>query len=425
VTPAPEPEASKAATISEETARHIEQARHGFPVTADEWTAITTPTYRIVDQQVSRIQQEVDKLQAELDKVTADTQAEFKAKRTPKYKRRDILHDRTWHLESNIRVSENQLAHQREIAAMDPQDAADKGYAALLKPQKGDAYERDDHGNRLAPAELNKHLDTVLSVGEKIHGDFAEHMFSDPELERLQELKDNARISEYADAAKAYRARQATILRELLASVRSMGGHQQAVQAGEAAVRPDFETLIREAEQVFPTAWLVAADKRGPLNIVHSDRAYFLAQQGKADTLAMSTDTYDPHSAFSSYPAEVTAHELGHRMEQTIPGLTHLEFALVRRKALDKYGELPQPSSLSAVTGSAGYRPDEVTLEDEWPEPYTGKTYEHRDPTDPAAQSWELFQVSLQDTFGRSNRVYAGLQGQIFALGALALLGEE
>lgn len=421
---APEPEAPKAATVSEETARHIDQARQGFPLTTDEWTAITTPTYRIVDQQIAHIQQAVDKLQTELDKVTAETQAEFKARRTPKYKRRDLLNDRTWQLESNIRVSENQLAYQHEIAAMDPQEAEAKGVAALLKPTKGDAYERDDYGNRLAPAELNKHLDTVLSVGEKISGDFNDHMFSDPELERLQELKDNARIGEYGPAAQAYRARQQTILRELLASVRSMGGHQQRVQAGDTAVRADFEDLIREAERVFPTSWLAAADKRGPLSVVHSDRAYFLAQQGKADTVAMSTDTYDPKSAFSSYPAEVTAHELGHRMEQTIPGLRHLEFALVRRRALDKHGELPRPSTLSTLTGSTAYRSDEVTLEDEWPDPYTGKTYEARDPTDPAAQSWELFQVALQDTFGRGDRVYAGLEGQIFALGVLALLGE-
>jgi hypothetical protein len=422
--PEPTPEAPKA-RVSEETARHIEQARQGFPLTAGEWNAITTPVQRVVDRQIADIQQEVDKLQAELDKVTAETQAEFKAKRTPKYMRRDILHDRTWQLESNIRVTESQLAHQREIAAMDTQEAEDKGVAFLLRTDKGDSYERDDYGNRLAPAELNKHLDTVLSVGEKIHGDFAERMFSDPELERLQELKDSARIGEHGDATKAYRARQQTILHELLGSVRSMGGHQQAVTAGDAAVRPDFVDVIREAERVFPTAWLVAADKRGPLNAVHSDRAYFLAQEGKADILAMSTDAYDPNSAFSSYPAEVTAHELGHRMERTIPGLTHLEFALVRRRALDKHGDLPQPSALSAVTGSTAYRPDEVTLPDEWPDPYAGKTYEHRDPTDPAAQSWELFQVSLQDTWGRGDRVYAGLQGQIFALGVLALLGEE
>jgi hypothetical protein len=308
---------------------------------------------------------------------------------------------------------------------MDPQEAADKGVEFLLRNEKGDAYERDDYGSRLAPAELNKHLDAVLSVGEKIHGDFAEQMFSDPELERLQELKDNARIGEYGDAAKAYRARQQTILRELLASVRSMGDHQQKVQSGDATVRSDYEDLIREAERVFPTSWLLAADKRGPINVVATDRAYFTARGNGRDELGMSPDHYDPNGGFSSYMAEVTAHELGHRMERTIPGLTHLEFALVRRKALDEHGELPQPSALSAVTGSSAYRADEVTLEDAWPDPYTGKTYEHRDPTDPASQSWELFQVSLQDTFGRGDRVYAGLQGQIFALGVLALLGEE
>jgi len=424
VAPPPEPEAPKA-KISDETARHIERARQGFPLTSDEWTALTTPTIRSIDQQIASTQREIDQFRADLNKVTAETQAEFTAKRTPKAKRGGILHDRTWMLESDIRLREDHLAHQREIAAMGPEEAEAKGYTALLKPRKGDAYERDDYGRLLAPAELNKHLDTVLSVGEKIHGDFAELLLSDPELQRLQDLKDNARMGTGGDARKAYRARQQTVLRELLASVRSMGGHQQRVQAGDTAVRADFEDLIREAEQVFPTAWLVAADKRGPLDAVHSDRAYFLAQEGKADILAMSADHYDPEGGFSGYAAEVTAHELGHRMERTIPGLTHLEFALVRRKALNEHGQLSRPSELSAVTGSAAYGPDEVTLEDEWPNPYTGKTYEARNPTDPAAQSWELFQVSLQDTFGRGDRVNAGLQGQYFALGALAMLGEE
>jgi hypothetical protein len=431
--PQPEPKPPKRAAVSEETQQHLAQARQGFPSAAEEWDAITHgPAQRRVDQRIAETQKEIDDLTAQLEKVKADTEAEFRAKRTPKYKRHNILSERTSSLEGQIYQRNYWLEDYQRVAAMDPVEAANSGNSVLLEVVKGDRYERDGSGRRLAPAELNQHLDTVLTTGEHLMNDYYDHLTTDPEISRLEAARDaaaeapaNVRATRVDAAVKALRARQSEVLRELLASVRPMAGHQQALGAGDAKVRADFEDLVREAEQVFPTAWLLAADKRGPISAVHSDRAYFSERPGGHDVVAFDTTTYDPRTAFTSYAAEVTAHELGHRMEVTIPGLTHLEYAMVQRRALNGKSDIPAPSALRDITGNSAFDVWEVTYEDEWPNPYTGKTYGSRDSIDPAALAWELFQVSLQDTFGRGDTVYAGTEGQRFALGVLALLGEE
>jgi hypothetical protein len=108
-------------------------------------------------------------------------------------------------------------------------------------------------------------------------------------------------------------------------------------------------------------------------------------------------------------------------MEQYVAGLRELEYTLVRRRAMSN-GVLDAPKNMASL--SAAYKADdqEWAYEDMWGDPYTGKTYEAYSPNDPASMSSEVFQVGLQDLFGRGSRQFGGIELQAFVLAALALL---
>ncbi|TFI40246.1 hypothetical protein E4P29_25370 [Rhodococcus sp. 1R11] len=175
-------------------------------------------------------------------------------------------------------------------------------------------------------------------------------------------------------------------------------------------------------EQYFPTDWLVAAAGRGTLRVGVAERAFF--QRGTdGDTLAAASfdELPDYRGAFRSYPEAVMVHELGHRMEQAVPGLTQLEYALVRSRSVTD-GILEEPTGI--YQGVDGLE-HEIGYEDQWRNKYAGKTYATDSQADPAREPAEVFQVGLQDTLGRSDeRGEFDETGQLqaFVLGVLALL---
>ncbi|GAA0638168.1 hypothetical protein GCM10010174_70020 [Kutzneria viridogrisea] len=427
----PPPPAKPRAKVGEETRQKIKHAAASLPKSRQDWDDVVVRTERRVDTRIRETEAELDKLKQQRDELVAEVQAEFKRKRTPKYKRDDLLRERTRDLDSAIVQREYMLTSYRETAAKAPGEVH-SSEQFLHQVETRYHYPLTSDGRRLAPREYEKHLDTVLDVGASIHNDFYDALTKDAEAERLQHLLEEARTqhgtgsAEAKQAQRQARARHSEILRDLLASVRDMAGHQQRIGTRADGVRSDAVDLLREAESIYPTDWLKLADARGPLDILPTDRAYFLAKSGTrtADRIAFDTDTYEAGTAFSSYAAEVTAHEVGHRMEQAVPGLTHMEFTLVRRRAT-RSGVLEEEQLLSKVTGSSAYSPAEITLADEWPDAYTGKTYEARNREHPASVAWELFQVGVQDTFGRGDVVYAGTEAQHFVLGVLSLLGRS
>lgn len=177
---------------------------------------------------------------------------------------------------------------------------------------------------------------------------------------------------------------------------------------------------VRRAETIYPADWLRAGTARGELDIGKADRAFF--NETWDFIAAPETDKVPNYrGAFDSYPDEVMAHELGHRMETLIPGLTQLEFALIRSRST-KNGVLePQ----TKVYPNRPELADEVGYEDDWHNKYAGKTYANDQMADPARRAAEAFQVGIQDTFGRSNptgEFDKTSQLQEFVIGVMALL---
>jgi hypothetical protein len=452
VTP-PQPEAATPAAppkpqarVSQATRDRIEEVRQALPSSREEWADArrvqVSPERLGYDIRIGEFEEELKGYRAERAKIVSDKEAEFKRKRTPKHKRPHLLEEATWRIDSDIRFTENTIESMTE-----ERDAFLRGdpgnYSSWLsrtEPAKYEyTYQKDPFGNLLPPEEYQQHLDRVLDVGESLRDDLQDAYMQDSVLTKLRE--DVTRLAKAeepdADALRAAQVavaeREAETILTLLADVRKLGGKVKTTLADAeliasrgptaTAVREDWPELLEEALKHFPREWL-AAMRDTPMTLLGSQRAYYGPGAGPAGTDLFALDTSAPgwyNGAFSSYAAEVATHELGHRMEQYVPGLRELEYTLVRRRAVQN-GMLELPREMSAIYPGSGYRQGELTYEDAWADAYTGKTYERSDPDDPASAPSEAFQVGLQDLFGRSARNFGGLQLQQFVLGCLATL---
>lgn len=293
-------------------------------------------------------------------------------------------------------------------------------------------YPLDRNGAKLVPEKLQRHLDTTLAVGKAIRADAVKKFDTDSALKKLRKedkdlLASGGAFSPRRDAIfRDIARREQAILLQTLSEVRPIGGVKQAVKLSTTGLgRATAGTAegiasVRRAESIYPADWIRAGTARGELDIGKANRAFF---NETWDFIAAYDKDYKPdyRGAFDSYPDEVMAHELGHRMETLIPGLTQLEFALIRSRST-KNGVLEPQTKLFPNKPELA---DEVGYEDDWRDRYAGKTYANDQMADPARRAAEAFQVGIQDTFGRSS--FSGefdktsqLQG--FVLGVMALL---
>ncbi|MCJ0980425.1 phage minor capsid protein [Rhodococcus sp. ARC_M12] len=293
-------------------------------------------------------------------------------------------------------------------------------------------YPKDKNGAKLVPEKLQRHLDTTLTVGKAIRADAVKRFDTDPAMKKLRKedkdlLASGGAFSPRRDAIfRDIARRESALIREALAEVRPIGGVQQAAKIADVPL-PDATkgiaediAAVRRAEKIFPDKWLQMATAKSTLEVGRSDRAFY---NGTWDFIAAPEKDHKPNyrGAFDSYSDEVMAHELGHRMETLIPGLTQLEFALIRSRST-KNGILePQ----TKVYPNRPELADEVGYEDDWHNKYAGKTYANDQMADPARRAAEAFQVGIQDTFGRSNptgEFDKTSQLQEFVIGVMALL---
>lgn len=434
VKPEVEAPATRTTPLSEASERRIAEVRGQLPRERDGWLDARR---QLVDHSAARSRREaaiaratsdLENAHAERDEVVRRKEEEFRRRRTPKVKRPDLLREATAPIDNWIEYLEGRLQEDRQRLQE----------LARRPPEYQFTYRRDPNGRLLPPEEYEKYLDQVLGVGELLRGDLGAALDGDEEhqrmFERVQELvkEPNVDPAQLRAAQSRLASRQAEAIRRLLADARGMGGSIKA-EAGDAEavasrgegaseVRPDWRDLLQESLQHFPAEWLERM-KDHLMVLVGSDRAYYLGGGGPggADLFALGTREPAYNGAFSSQAAEVAMHELGHRMEQYVPGLRELEYTLVRRRAVQD-GVLDAPEELSAIYPGSAYGQGEQTYRDEWADAYAGKTYEAYARSDPASMPSEAFQVGLQDLFGRSGRRFGGLELQYFVLGCLAVL---
>lgn len=324
------------------------------------------------------------------------------------------------------------------------------------------SYPRDIAGVPVPPPELVKMHDAVQRAGEAIHADVKQAIDADPELLRL--TKDRGRASaerwlpgaSAADRAAALTRiveinqlmarRERELVKDALDQLRPIGGakltnvkpvttaHDVAMLPGDVTglvpARADWQAHFVETSAHMPDDWVRRANTV-ELQVAASARAYHQSNsvdwrrpaRGEPMLMAMSNGDRAYGGAFASYASEVTFHETGHHMEALVPGLKALEFAYVRSRTT--HGGIVEPTVRMADLQGGGYESYEVAYKDEFPNAYTGRTYE-LSTGDPANAPWEAFQVGLQQTFGRQQYArYGDDTLEHFVLGVMATLGRS
>ncbi|WP_343951678.1 phage minor capsid protein [Nonomuraea longicatena] len=393
--------------LSHESRRLVDEVRQTLPHGRQAW----------LDQRLSLDRSPRRQVDALIEEYETDI-AELRSKRQTKT------------IKQRLAEWEQSLARYRRLATLpsDQVEASDAWLFQQAPPKKDYRYKKDPNGALLPPDAYEQYLDGVLATGRSLHDDLRRALDADAEVRRLrQEIQRALVFSEeeritLREKRAELASREADIVRRLLAEIRPMGGQikveelhgQAAKDAGVKVVRPDWRDLLDEALPNFPADWLATMkDKTLRLGNARSGRAYY---NDYNDVMALD-DAIEPayDGSFGSHSAGVLTHEMGHRMENHVPGLRELEFTYIRRRSTTD-GTLEQPQAIY------DYGAKEMGYPDRWANPYAGRTYERGFHPDPASESWEVFQMGLESLFGRSGRVIDREDLDEFVLGILATL---
>jgi hypothetical protein len=177
-----------------------------------------------------------------------------------------------------------------------------------------------------------------------------------------------ARVTNLVDADSYKRAVQ-----DSLRKVRGMGSdldHPISPNSDQRAI----DAFHNHARRDLPTEWWETSIKRGPLRFEDQgpDGRGVYRQRTTGDEIAVGGS--------DSYVAELSSHELTHRMEYLRPEIGFAEQGFYARRTK---GE-------EARWLGAPYREDELYRPDEFPDPYMGKDYGR-------GSSWEIATMGIQD----------------------------
>lgn len=202
-----------------------------------------------------------------------------------------------------------------------------------------------------------------------------------------------------------------------LGNITAHDGHYK--QDGPA--RSDWQDQIKQTSGLYPDDWVEMSNKT-PLQVATSPRAHYSHHNG---VLAMDEEEVSPSlsgytGGFASDAHEISAHEFGHRMESTVPGLTQLEFAYVRSRTTLPSGDLEPLEDMRNLYGG-GYNAGEMARIDKFSNAYAGKEYASKYALDPGESPWEAFQVGIQQLYG-GPRDFGGDDLTAFTFGVLATL---
>jgi len=462
-----------------ETIAHVKEVSASLPKTQDEWASMWRKPKpgkfeRMIDYRVGQLQQDLDKQDALLEQGKQRV-AEAKAKGVEWAKSRNYKPGtKQWNdtLSSWTHMHEQFMKNSEQVrqSKLDELDQAKRWQAdpELLRRENSSTnadnllnrlpveyeytFPRDGNDIVVPPAALKAHHERVQSAGRMLGVDLADAVAKDPELTRLRAeyaTHENTSLvgKTYTERDMAWlerrrvtyeiRRRQREMTLDALSQVRAMGGasHTKArapeahelpsrIVGDKQVARADWREQLAVGEQHFPKDWIVTSDTR-PLDIISSDRAYHVDAgfTSGATTLAMNTEKGKPTGytgGFQTAVQEITVHEMGHRMEDMIPGLKALEFAYVRSKTTNKKGVVEKQAKLRDVSGG-GYADSEVAYPDDFTNAYTGKTYERFKEPNPAERPWEVFQVGLQQVYGQDT-LFGDTTLNDFVLGTLATL---
>lgn len=251
----------------------------------------------------------------------------------------------------------------------------------------------------------------------------------DRALEAAQARGEEARLAARA-AREAATARRGDLLHQVVGSRRPMASRDDITvtpgredpRGNYGAERPGTEDdleKIRKAATAFPKEWVEKMEsERGGLYVTFSDRAYYRAKNPFSTNPGDHINLCDygrnyQQGYFGNYMEQIAAHEIGHRMEKTLPAIARLEWAYLTRRATSK----GKRENLKWV--GSGKR-DEKAFHDGFRNAYTGKAYGDPDSRPWDYDAWEVFTTGIEALYG-DDTAYQDADGdlQSFILGIL------
>ncbi len=251
-----------------------------------------------------------------------------------------------------------------------------KGQISYADTHKLGGIIGDEIDARYAPAQAKmKPLEDDLAAQRKAYNDMVDerakirkkYARGTPELEAALEKSDQlvkpafeklTAAKEGLDAARAGAKSRSEMAQEMLSQLRPMGGDlklQSPAGAGRQA------KTLRNAAQTYPVSWTSGQPVR------------VLTSQPLGATVNRSC--YDNNGGIYLKGAAkddiaVARHELGHFVEDTVPGLHD---KIVRHYEERTAGQPLQ--SMAALHPGEGYGPNEMTIPDKWWHDYAGESY--------------------------------------------------
>ncbi len=222
----------------------------------------------------------------------------------------------------------------------------------------------------------------------RLDRDYQDAVRQQRELEARRHRVENAALFARIEARKA-----------VLSELRTLGGPGMEYDRDDD---DDHVQALRWAETHYPKEWLEAAKTKPgvPLKVKSVGRGYYAH--------------YNNEIALSGYGREgsqrVAVHELGHRMEYTVPGLKEAERAYLWSRTT-KRGEIGN-RRLEGLQSLGGMMSAEKTRRDQFKNAYSGKDYKD--------QAYEVFTTGVESLFAGSD--YLDDDYEEFMLGVMAVL---
>lgn len=196
-------------------------------------------------------------------------------------------------------------------------------------------------------------------------------------------------------------------VRESLAEIRPMGGPLKT-DINVKGWTSDVQAAFDKTTSYYPTSWLEASNDRGTLNVIRTDRGYYL---GARNELAVSGTMHDENDLI-----RVIAHEMGHRSEDVVPGIKETEWVWEQRRTYTG-NDVVYGSREVAATGHRDYGPGESGRADEYLTPYIGRSY-----GDSPTSFHEVLSVGMESLLTGSNRLWEDPDYRSLILGMLGHL---
>lgn len=190
----------------------------------------------------------------------------------------------------------------------------------------------------------------------------------------------------------------ATALKSTLSKVRSMGIENEESMNAHLPGRSTEKQTVKDAYDLYPTDWINKSTEAGAIKVSKTDRGYYTdASRGE---LKISGPTKDARHS-------TAIHELGHRMEEVVPGMLSAQQAFYNRRTA---GE--QVESLKRLTG-LNYATNEYTRKDNFIDPYMGKDY--------SGKAFELVSMGFEMAYKQPKKLAQDPDYQQFIYGLLAI----